>query len=592
MKNLYFILSALLLSQSFSVFSQQVQKTNALANQYKNISQEGIYVHYSSSVLFAGEYLFYKVFCINKNTKWLSGISEIAYVELIAENGEPVFKHKVELVAGEADSDFFIPTYVESGSYKLIAYTRWMKNVGLGSFFQADIGIINPYKQNQKAILAGSFEDTSVLDSKKKGLDASSDDTRGFALQLDKKTFGIREKVMLDFKNFKGGKGNGKYSLSVRKIDAVSQLLKHNNLNTNIELFNSTSNTKTARDKTFYLPEYSGTILRGRVIEKQTNLPAKQNVAISVSGNNFLFRAKSTNDKGEFVFFALDANYGNNDAVIQVLGDNKKDYKIVMEEDEAIDYTSLSFTPFQIDESVRNVITERSIYNQVENGYYSIKPDTIRPIKPNVPFTYYEDITTTNLDEFTRFSTMKEVFTELIKNAWTGTDTLGNHVVKVRQDDDDEETNFLPLLFIDGVFVQNHDRLLSYNALKVDKISVLRKYYIYGTTYYQGVILVETKLKDYQNQEFGDYLKSVELYQPQQNKSYFEQAYSRETFEKEARTPDYRTQLLWEPNIELSTAEMSFQFFTSDNLGKYEISVEGVTVEGKPVSLHQTFIVE
>ncbi|MGK0295743.1 MAG: hypothetical protein ACI884_001907, partial [Ulvibacter sp.] len=158
MKKLYFILSALLFSHSSFVFSQQVQKTNSLANQYKNLSQEGIYVHYNSSVLFAGEYLFYKVFCVNKNTKWLSGISEIAYIELIAENGDPVFKHKVELIAGEADSDFFIPTSVASGSYKLIAYTRWMKNLGLSTFFQADIGIINPYKQNQKAILAGSLE--------------------------------------------------------------------------------------------------------------------------------------------------------------------------------------------------------------------------------------------------------------------------------------------------------------------------------------------------------------------------------------------------------------------------------------------------
>jgi hypothetical protein len=106
------------------------------------------------------------------------------------------------------------------------------------------------------------------------------------------------------------------------------------------------------------------------------------------------------------------------------------------------------------------------------------------------------------------------------------------------------------------------------------------------------VILVETKLKDYQNQDFGDYIKNIELFQPQQSKNYFEQSYSLETSERESRTPDYRTQLLWEPNIELSANEMSFQLFTSDNLGEYEISLEGFTVEGKPLSIRQRFNVE
>ena len=467
-----------------------------------------------------------------------------------------------------------------------------MRNLGVSTFFQADIGIINPYRQNQQAILGGSLGEKSVFDTNVQELNTSPEDTKGFALQLDKQTFGIREKVILDFKNFIGLKGYGKYSLSIRKTDSVSKLLKHKDINSNTKLFTENTTNKSSTDFTFYIPESSGTILTGKVIEKESELPAKQNVAISVGGKNFLFRAKSTNDKGEFVFYALDANFENNQAVIQVLGDAKKDYKIVMEDDPSIDYSALSFTSFQIDESLRELITERSIYNQVENGYYSIKPDTIRPVKPKVPFTYYEESKSYNLDEFTRFSTMKEVFTELIKNAWTGTDTLGNTVVKVRQFEDDQETRFLPLLFIDGVFVQNHDHLLGYNALKVDKITVLQKQYIYGTQHYQGVILVDTKLKNYQNQDYGDYLKNVSLFLPQQPKSYFEQSYGNEQSEREARIPDYRNQLLWEPNIELSSREMNFQFFTSDNFGQYEIFLEGFTVEGKPVSLRQTFSVE
>ena len=587
MRKLYFILLALLLTYSASLVAQQTYKTNALSIQYKDVSQEAVHVNYSSSVLFAGEYLFYKVFCINKDSRWLSALSKIAYVELISETGEVVFKHKVELVEGEANSEFFIPTAIESGSYKLIAYTRWMKNYGLSSFFQADIAIINPYRNDQKVILNKNSADSVLLYTNNNDADSSHDNTMGFDLHLDKKIFESREKVVVDIKNYKGRKGYGKYTLSVRKVDTISRLLKHNRLSYKNNLFKGTSNNKIPGNRVFYEPEASGTIIKGRVIESQSKQPTKQNVAISVSGEHFLFRAKATNEEGEFTFFALDANHEYNDAVVHVIGDAKKRYEIVIEEDAPLDYKVLSFKPFTIDASLRKEITKRSIYNQLENGYYSVKPDTIKQVPSKMPFTYYEKSTTTNLDEFKRFSTIKEVFTELIKNAWTGTDTLGKPVVKVRQEDDEQETGFLPLIFIDGVFVQNHDHLLSYDARKVDNITVLRKYYIFGTQPYQGAILVETKRKDYTNQDFGAHLKNVSLFQHQKRKNYFKQLYANETQQRSSRIPDYRMQLAWEPDIELSTNELHFQFFTSDNLGQYEISLEGFTVDGKPVSLRQ-----
>ena len=193
MRKLYFILLALLLTYSASLVAQQTYKTNALSIQYKDVSQEAVHVNYSSSVLFAGEYLFYKVFCINKDSRWLSALSKIAYVELISETGEVVFKHKVELVEGEANSEFFIPTAIESGSYKLIAYTRWMKNFGLSSFFQADIAIINPYRNDQKVILNKNSADSVLLYTNNNDADSSHDNTMGFDLHLDKKIFGSRD---------------------------------------------------------------------------------------------------------------------------------------------------------------------------------------------------------------------------------------------------------------------------------------------------------------------------------------------------------------------------------------------------------------
>ncbi|MDC6390259.1 hypothetical protein PP182_16335 [Maribacter sp. PR1] len=54
---------------------------------------------------------------------------------------------------------------------------------------------------------------------------------------------------------------------------------------------------------------------------------------------------------------------------------------------------------------------------------------------------------------------------------------------------------------------------------------------------------------------------------------------------KEHEKPDYRSTLLWEPNIMLKKeGDNKLEFFTGDNPGNYLIKVEGLTVNGVPVS--------
>ena len=84
--------------------------------------------------------------------------------------------------------------------------------------------------------------------------------------------------------------------------------------------------------------------------------------------------------------------------------------------------------------------------------------------------------------------------------------------------------------------------------------------------------------------------KDLELFKPKEPKQYYHQVYDETDTAK--RIPDYRSQLLWEPNIELQRIVLRFDFFTSNNTGVYEISLEGFTFDGEPVSLKERFIVE
>src|SRR5690606_10752976 len=88
----------------------------------KAVPGEKIFVHYNASLLFPGEYLYYKIYNLNSTSNTPSTISKVGYVELVGENGEQVFQHMVPLEQGQGHGDFFIPTTLPSGNYKLLAY--------------------------------------------------------------------------------------------------------------------------------------------------------------------------------------------------------------------------------------------------------------------------------------------------------------------------------------------------------------------------------------------------------------------------------------------------------------------------------------
>ncbi|WP_373517044.1 hypothetical protein, partial [Pricia sp.] len=63
------------------VHGQTIENENLSV--YDEIPKENLFVHYNSSVLFSGETLYYKIYCLNAKTANLSSLSKIAYIELV-----------------------------------------------------------------------------------------------------------------------------------------------------------------------------------------------------------------------------------------------------------------------------------------------------------------------------------------------------------------------------------------------------------------------------------------------------------------------------------------------------------------------------
>jgi hypothetical protein len=554
--------------------SQYILKNAEDVNWYLGISQENVVVQPNQYLLFVGETLYYKLYCFDAKTNNYSSNSKIAYVELVGKN-HVVFKQKLKLTKGVGVSDFFIPLTVKSGNYKLIGYTQWMKNGTKNHFFQSDIVVLNPYEANANVDEVGEISDNFPVRN-----NSANNKKQVIALQTDSKTYKTRAKVSLDVILL--GNGFGNYAVSVRKKDEINKSFLPFSYALTSQNSKNNSEPKTIGESIF-LPEFVGEMITGRVINKATGKPeGGKDVVLSILSDEEFQDIVKTNDNGVFYFQLKDA-YSKPEAMVQVLGSDRENYTIEVKEHESIDYSVLDFKDFKLSSAYQDMIIDRSIHNQVQNAYFNVKHDTLKtdiypkPFFGNPPTVY-------QLDDYTRFPTIAETIVEVVDHVWDQRDGNGKRSIDVREREFDPYygIDLPPMIIIDGVFVQDHQSVLDFDANKVKNIKVHREEYYYGKIVYQGILRIETFDGNYAESVSGDYLKKFNRLAIQPVKGYFNQDYSKNLNDTD-RIPDFREQLFWLPNFEFTKKTMKLQFFTSDVKGDFEIILQGFTNLGEPV---------
>ncbi|WP_131701502.1 hypothetical protein [Flavobacterium sp. ABG] len=540
-------------------------------------TNETLFVHLNNTTLIAGETLHCKLYCTNPTNNTWSEISKIAYVDLVNSDSQVIFSNKIYLDNGKGQGDFFIPTTIETGNYKLIAYTKWMLNKKDLKTAKTDLLLINPYLVSNKTNSASKETKTTGNES----VTENSIKDKTFAIQLDKTTFQEREQVALKIKSLTAETNKGSYSLSVKKIDNLPSKRQMNaaefvKFNSNNEL------TNRMNDSIRFLPELRGEIISGSITN--TKNPGEINhktVALSIPGKEYAFKITQTNPSGKFNFILdKDPNYSN--AVVQIIGNDKNDYKIDVDKNKGYNLSDLKNTEETfLTSDYKSTIEQRSIANQIENAYYSLKKDSITNGSSVYPF--YNPLQKEYiLGDYTKFPTLKETITEVIKEMYYR-EKDNNYSLNLRDINYDLEYFSEPaLVLVDGLLIQNVNELFTYKTENIYKVSIVPGVYFYGPKAFNGVINFTTKNNDYVTSAHGNFILNTEIQRPQNKIIAFKQNYNDQN--KENRIPDYRYQLLWEPQLTLENKENTVSFFTSDVPGKYEISLEGFTENGLPVS--------
>lgn len=546
-------------------YSQNSTEREFLKNK---IPKEQVYLHLNSTFLFSGETLLYKFYCLDANTTKISALSQVGWVTLINSDKKKVFQHKLDLSNGQAYSDFFITSDLPTGAYKILGYTSWMLN-DKENYFEQDIYIINPYLGKTKALNAENTLEDPVKNIK---LTNSSD----FKLELNKESFSKREKVELSLKNL--SEVSGDFSISVRRLDSLSKPSKIKSTNFD-KLYDS---QEWNFSDTLILPEVRGSLVFGKV----TGGFQSGNLFISFPGEESQINIASIDDDGKFNF-TVKKGLSSDQVLIQAMDYMKKDFSVELYENVDPNYTSLNFDEIYINKSLRDYILNRSINNQIENAYTSTKSD--RPLLSEDKGYFFNDkLLVYNLDEYKRFSTVKETFVEIINNAQVKRNDDNTQSIFIRNVETVSNIKFPALLIVDGVIVQNHNKLISFDAEKISTIGILNHKLFFGPETFYGVIVVETNEGDFPEEFMEDFIESIKIVKAQNQKQYYSPNYDEENLD---RIPDYRSQLWWEPEISFLNVS-THSFFTSDVSGRFEVNLEGFLNNGKPISISKIFYVD
>lgn len=549
------------------LFSQETTTNN------KSTSiKEQIVLQTNTDFYLSGESILYKTISIDATTKKNCSLSKIVYIELINSENNTVLKNKQIINNSISYNDFFIPTTIETGSYKVIAYTNITQNNN--EFAGKDIFIYNPYLAfPEKFKEKGNTTNNTTLSFLVQNSKTSNN------IETNKKTYQKREKVSL--KNNVDLKGN--FLLNVIKIDSIPNLQE----TTNASIFSSLkSNPNENNSEKIIFPETRGEIFTGKIISKNNSSEVEnQKIALSIPGENFDFKITSTDKNGNFKF--LMEHVSGEEAFFQILEKNKENYKIEITNNPTIK-PIYQEKEIKINPKYASAFLKKSIANQIQNIYYHTKSDTVFAFKKNKPFydgsdkEYY-------LKDFNPQNTVKEIFIEIIPEVYIYKKE-GKQIFSVN----DYEVNssdlyFNTLVLVDGFLLQDYDELLTFDPAFFTKINFVNKGFFMNNYFFNGVVNLTTKDFNYIPKIEQDFIINKKLERPQLNKKYFSMDYSKNNFEK---IPDYRYQLCWEPNLtEISTTK-PFEFYTSDISGNFKIILEGITDNGEPILMENYIYVK
>ena len=545
---------------------------------YSQIQQlrERIYVQTDKKLYLSGEQILIKIFTVDQNLIPLD-FSKVAYIELVSESNSNQ-QIMVELKNGIGSGIIVLPVDLPSGYYRLIAYTQFMRNEVPIVFFEKNIAVINTFQSEYNIV----EKETKGYSKDIEGLEIVKEKDKRISLHTDETIYTKRTcgELILD------GLPENIHTLSVSIVG--NNLISYYESNESLFLKNQTKEIKDFTSK--FLPEYEGHIVIGKIIDNQTEKISHQpslESAIGFPGEEIRFFAGKNRDEGEINFFTTGIS-GTKEIATVVYNAGDK-YRIDIQSPYVSQYSKKTMPKLNISKEEHNDLLARSVALQVYRYFYEDSPENQKIsnsyFKMEPSFSYL-------LDEYTRFTTMREVFIEFIDGARFRKRGGKQELSVLTNKRGDFAYGTIPLVMLDGVPIKDHDDIFNYDPLKVEKIDIFMGTYSMGGYMFDGIVKLTTYSKKHEDMNLSKSSQILSYEGPQLQYNFQTPDYSKE-INRESQIPDTRHTLLWKPDIKTNgNTNIIIPFNTSDLTGEFQVIVEGITTKGQFFSETTYFIVQ
>jgi hypothetical protein len=581
------------------------------------LPQERIFLQTDRDIYIAGENLFYsmRLICHNENVN--SSASKIAYILIRNTNNKTVITAISKMVIGISSGSIFLPDTLRTGLYQISAYTNVMRNMGEPYYFRKTIYIANRFDKllndfNSKfdSEKNRSNKDSSIINTNENGdstetnsdLKLSGNPYHALSqidITTNKHEYNHRERISADLRvNSPEDDSLLHLSFSVAECESLGSLFNTDSLTAIVQgkLRSRTYTTDTLiqstagfisqdkkNDSMKFLPEYNGYILKGRVIDINKKVPAANKyVLISTPDTILNLDYAITDASGQFYFYINDY-YEGKKLILSIKGNPGKpaDYKIEVEDKFDLD------SPFRPKRTMMNPKLKNYILKSQEKVWiqkvyetnHNITEQTF--IKPLIiPVLYSSPQYVIYPDDYTEFPDLVEMSKNIIPGVRLRKEN-NQYTINLIGMGNDYQKNSNPVVFLDGVLVEDISKIVYLGSDKINKIELMKSAWMYGDLEFHGILSIFSKKYEIEHINLPATAQVVNISNFAKNDRLHFPEYD-ENSESAGDAPDFRQLLYWDPDICLPrSGNKKIEFYSSDISGKYIIKVSGITSKGK-----------
>lgn len=340
-----------------------------------------------------------------------------------------------------------------------------------------------------------------------------------------------------------------------------------------------------------HLPEYDGHFIHARLVSRADGSPAVNKDAylgtLDVPARLYVDRS----DANGRVKFEVRHFTGPKEITLQTDLSADSTYRFEVASPFARQYSSTAAPAFYFDKTLENQLLTRSINMQTANAYLPrVYTEKKALLTDSLPFFGMPD-EKYFLDDFTRFPTMEEVLREYVKGVMVRRRQKEFHLRMIDKLVPNTYYTTDPLMLLDGIPIFDADKIIEMDPLKVKKIELLSSRYFLGPMTFTGIVSFSTYRGDLGGFELDPKVLVMPYEGIQAQREFYAPRYDNNN--ANSRVADFRNLLHWAPDVTTGKdGKATVEFYTSDQAGRYQVVIQGMTPDGTAGSKTLSFEVK